>query len=189
MKYLWTLLLLLLPMLVQAESFGNEDEETGEGLIEDCMRGAVFTAPSAGTVDSIKAYIKITTQAHLTKLAIYEWLGSGVAGDLIDSTEEINIPVQGDTWVMFDFILNGSISANTKYSLMAWSEATAGVAYIAYGSSTGDTTHLTSNSYPASWPSTLTPSNVYSNYTNSIVCYYTTGEPPEAAGKIIFINQ
>jgi len=187
MKTLATaILVLLLTPNLWAEGFGNQ--ETGNILttMENYVVGGIFAAPSAGTLDSIKMLIVVTTESHLVRLAIYEWNGSGISGDLVDSTEEIDVAV-GESWRMFHFQQNASISSGSKYSLVGWGESTAGGLDTRRTNQANDTMIQKADAYSGAWPSTVSATGYEAII--SVYCYYTEGAPPEAAGAIIFINQ
>jgi len=169
-------------------SFGNENEEITQAFLEGRRTGSIYEAPSAGTLDSIKAYIEVISAPHMLKIAAYEWNGPSSVADYVDSTEIIDVPAGGASWIMFDFILNASVTAGTKYSLTLWGEDTGGNIYGYSGTSIGDSTWVNYIALDA-WPSTITPENIGSNRRYSILCYYTEGAPPEAAGQVIIIQQ
>ena len=176
------LLMLYSPSLVWADGFGYDGEGALSTTIEDAIFANISSPTNSGTLDSIKAWLEVTTQAHLVKLAVYKWSDTS----FVDSTEIIDVPT-GEGWVYFDFVNNASITADTEYALSVVSEATAGDCKIDLYSSGGSAAAQNPFTYGV-WP---TPKWTGVNWTDvykfSIYCFYTA-EEGEGAGQVIIIQ-
>ncbi len=176
------LLLCLSPNLF-ADGFGYDNAGALTQTVENQRYAIRSTPTSSGPLDSIKAYLNVTTEAHEVHLAVYKWSDTS----FVDSTEVIDVPT-GESWVWFDFIGNDSVFADTQYALVVQAEATGGGCAVAYTSGGGSTAYDVLCSYSA-WP---TPkwTDVFGTGSDrfSIYCYYT-GEAAGAAGQIIIIQQ
>lgn len=172
-------LMLYAPSTVWADGFGFDGEGIANTTIEDTIWANRSSPASSGTLDSIKAWLTVTTEAHLVKLAVYQWSDTS----FVDSTEIIDVPV-GEGWVYFEFVNNNSITASTEYVLAVVAEQTAGDCKLDLaltGVHAGDL-----NSGYGEWQ---TPKWTTVNHTGtwkfSIYCFYT---PEAAAGAFIMIH-
>lgn len=172
-------------------TFGNANEGGSDVNIEDDIVGGLFTPSSSGTVDSIKAYLTYAgSGAAPTRLSIYEWDGPTYDSIyFVDSAAEI-LPSIGTAWYMALFYLNASITNGQRYSLTVWGDRIpASGADIETALISGDSTLKLDLDYANDWPNRTAMTTTYDNRVVSILCYYTEGEPPEAAGQVIFINK
>jgi len=162
--------------------FGYDDEGNLTTPIEDVLWANRSSPASSGVLEGIKAWLTVTTEAHLVKLAVYKWSDTS----FVDSTYEIDVPT-GEGWVYFQFVNNASITASTEYALVVVAEATAGDCKIDFYTTGGSHAGETGSSYGV-WPTPKwTTVNQSGSYQFSIYCFYTAEE--EAAGQVIIINQ
>lgn len=178
-----TLLVLILcsPPLLRAEGFGRDAEGIASTTIEDRIWANISSPASSGVLDSIKAWLTVTTEAHLVKLAVYKWSDTS----FIDQSEEIDVPV-GEGWVYFDLSGDSSVTASTEYALAVMAEATGGDCKIDIaigGSSHAGQTTFTYGVWPT--PKWTTADQGGTNR-YSIWCFYTV--EAAAAGQIIMIQ-
>lgn len=164
-------LLLAVSCPVQAEVFGDQNQESTGSVLENHQVGLVATPSLSGTVDSITCW-HVCNAAHKTRYALYEW--HGPTGNVpIDSTAEFTLsPDTG--WHSQVTLLGGTVSAGTKYLIVAWSEAGVGYNNMVYAN-TGDTASDYSKTYtgngwdsPASAsPGAWGPMSIYCTYSEA----------------------
>jgi len=145
----------------------------GSGLsIGNSIRGSWFTCTSDGVATNIKAYI---THSGLGggstngKCAIYQYNADNDATDLIGETNQISL--SGAGWKTFTFTNRPTLTAGTKYFLVAWaSTSTLITDNLAYTTETSKGIAKTSTTYGA-WPDPLTGETGVS-HKYSIYCTY-----------------
>jgi len=183
------LLMLYSPSLIWAAGFGSEATGNESHNIENIYRGGVFTCPSAGTGDSMKAEILCSTLNKNFKFALYSWSESG-ALTLIDTTDEGTAIAGTTAWYTLTWQNSPSLSASTNYSLTVWGASGTDALYLRQVVGTGYWRWWAISKIYNGWTDPVTPSGRSENQgPMSIYCYYTESEPPEAAGQVIIINQ
>jgi len=155
-------------------NFGYETKGVNTDLLDNCIKGAVFTITEAGTADNITVALKKSSSqgsAWNVKCAIYKHSDLSLKG----STEQRSItPTTGFVWYTFSFAEpKPSLTADTEYVLVVWANNPSGNMQLAY--SLGDATqgHTQSIAYTGTFPNPLVPS--HTNHKTSIYCTYTAG--------------
>jgi len=158
-----------------SNTFGNTNTGSSGSTIIDTIRGQRFTSPANPVVaQSISAYIYCTTSAKNMKAALYD---SG--GNLIAITNQNSIPASASAaWQTFIFASPPTLTANTQYMLVVWSEFGTGSGDLRYSSATGGNGRSLSQSY-GTWPSSPSFSSDTVQY--SIYCNYLTTFKVQAA--------
>jgi hypothetical protein len=158
-----------------SNNFGNTNTGSSGNPINDTIRGQRFTSPATPVVaQSISAYIYCTTSAKNMKAALYD-----SNGNLIATTEEKSIPASGSAaWQTFNFASAPTLTANTQYELVAWSQSGTGSGDLRYSSASGGNGRNQSQSY-GNWPSSAAFSTNTIQY--SIYCNYLTTFNAQAA--------
>ena len=181
-------LILCNPSFVWAAGFGSEASGNVSQNIENIYQGGVFTCPSAGTGDSIKAQILCSSVNKNFKFALYSWSESGNL-TLIDTTDEATAIAGTTDWYMLTWQNSPSLSASTLYSLTVWGEMGTGDLYLRQVFGSGYWRWWRSSRTYNGWDDPVTPSGRLENQgPMSIYCYYTESAPPEAAGAFIIIH-
>lgn len=176
------LLMLYGSSLVWADGFGYDGMATLAAALENRIWSIRSSPASSGALDSVKIYLKVTTQAHLVKLAVYKWSDTS----FVDSTYIIDVPVS-ESWVYFQFVNNASITADTEYAIAAWGEATAGDVTTLFNFTGGSCAAQSTAAYGV-WPTPKwTTVDLDEIYLSSIYAYYTP-EEVEGAGQVIIIQ-
>jgi len=175
-----------------ADIFGYET--AGGSMISnsDCIVGSWFTAPENGTADSITVSIVDFGGVDKTKCAIYLKSDNSLVGE----TEEKDAGGSTQHWETFNFLTSPSISANTDYYLVCWSDMASFtiIYYNCTGSNTGAGDYETYGDWPDTWnPGWLWGPNCDRTY--SIYCSYTPGgggsgggAPEMPAGAVPFVG-
>jgi len=159
-------------------SFGYEGIGGSSGVLDDYIFGAVFTITEEGTADSITVALKYsTTQSTWSvKCAIYKHSDLSLVG----STEEREItPTLEFVWYTFNFDApKPSLTTDTAYILVAWTEVIAGNCKIAYTTGDTDQLHIKNVVYTGTFPNPWeSPTEL--DYKASIFCNYTTAGAQE----------
>jgi hypothetical protein len=146
------LICLIKPRTTTGATFGK----TGIGGTEsnksgDYMEGCKFTSGSAGTLASIKAYLKGHGDTRKMKCAIYD---SGYNLLTNGTTEEKTISSTTAAWYTFNFSTAPSVSASTDYYLMMWNDHA--VKYYYDSGASGQFPYY-GIAYGGSWPASFTP--------------------------------
>jgi len=172
------ILMFYTPSLVWADGFGADNEGASSFSIEDEIWANRSSPEFSGRLDSIKAWLTVTTEAHLVKLAVYKWSDTS----FVDSTEIIDVPT-GEGWVYFQFVNNASITEGTEYALAVVAEATAGYCKIDVDLNIGSHAVQSDFTYGV-WPTPKwTTVSGIGNMEFSIYCFYTA-----VGGQVIFIQ-
>jgi len=147
-------------------NFGYETQGGSVDSVENIIRGSVFTITEAGTADSITFYGS-NSNGKKIKCAIYKHSDLS----LVKATNErTDIPITY-AWYTFTFSEpKPSLTANTEYILVVWSNSAFGA--IAYSAGDADQGHYQSLTYD-SFPNPLVPTHNNNKY--SIYCTYTAG--------------
>ncbi len=158
-----------------SNNFGNTNTGSSGNPINGTIRGQLFTSPSNPVVaQSISAYIYCTTSAKNMKASLYD-----LNGNIIATTEEKLISASASAaWQTFSFVSAPTLTANTQYLVVAWSQSGTGSGDLRYSSSSGGNGRFLSQSY-GSWPSAATFSTNSVQY--SIYCNYLTTFNAQAA--------
>jgi hypothetical protein len=151
-----------------SNTFGNTGTGSSGNTIEDTIRGQRFTSPANPVVaQSISAYIYCTTTAKNMKAALYD-----TSGNLIATTNQNSVPASASpAWQTFNFASPPTLTANTQYVLVVWSQLGTGSGDLRYSSPTGGNGRSLSQSY-GTWPSSPAFSTNTIQY--SIYCNYLT---------------
>lgn len=155
-------------------NFGYETIGTfGDAIMNDHIRGSVFTIIEAGTADSITvALSRDEAGSKKVKCAIYKHSDLSLVG----VTEERTLDLTDNfVWYTFNFAApKPSLTANTKYVLAVWCDNAVIISIpFDYGANQGHYKYLV---YTGSFPDPLTPAHADSKY--SIYCTYTPTVPP-----------
>jgi len=155
-------------------NFGYETIYGLTDLLDDTIKGAVFTITEAGTADNMTVALRKSGSqgsAWNVKCAIYKHSDLSLEG----STEQRSItPTTGFVWYTFDFAESGpSLTADTEYVLVVWANNPSGNMQVAYGIGDANQGHSHSIAYTGTFPNPLVPS--HTNHKTSIYCTYSTG--------------
>lgn len=161
--------------------FGTDVEGPLQTSIGDVIWGNIASPASSGTLDGVRVYLTVTTASHNVKCALYLWSDTS----LVDSTYIVDVPIT-ESWVVFDFVNNASITASTEYAIVVIAEANGGDCKIDFATSGGSHVGESGGSYGV-WPSDWTTVNQSGSFDFSIYAFYTPADG-EAVGKIIFIR-
>src|SRR5512144_89536 len=152
--------------------FGRVDkDDANSNSLENAIRGSWFTATETANIVSITTYLIVTSASHTAKCAIYEYVADGNAGNLLGQTNENTVTVSS-AWNTFTFAAPVAVTANTKYFLVIWANATTGDIAVPYATVTakGVSYALT---YTTNYPNPLagesvanTHYSIYANYEN-----------------------
>ncbi len=176
---MWKLYLMLFSLLsipVIADSFGVSSGTGYQINIEDRICGTQDSPDNDGTLDSVRAFLNITTASHNVHCAIY-MIDNNDDTVWVDSTEVRSLAVGGPAWYWFDFIGNANIYSDSTYYIVAQAQSTDGECFM-YFNMLGAPWWYSGDNY-AAWPSTITGNTSY-NRDVSIEAYYTpatTGGP------------
>ncbi|MEM3000013.1 MAG: hypothetical protein QXX34_05775 [Candidatus Bathyarchaeia archaeon] len=135
--------------------------------IENRIAGSQFTVLASGQVQSITAYIALSSGAsnRKVKAAIYTSSHNFVAG-----TQEQTVNSNG--WITFSFSdPKPTLTAGVDYILVVWADSESGDVFIRYDSGSSNQGHQVNRNY-GSWPSSL--SFTHENRKYSIYCTYST---------------
>lgn len=157
--------------------FGYDTPQETYQTNNDRVTGSVFTCPSAGTADSITAYVCHTAGTVHMKCAIYKHSDLSLVG----ATEEKDDgdiggcpPAHPGSWLTFNFSdPKPSLAASTEYILVCWGDASVG--YVHYHEGTTDQGHYDSEAYNG-FPNPMDPTHEDREY-----CIYCTYTPEGAA--------
>lgn len=156
---------------------------TGATMVDGTIMGGHAAPTVDGLVDSISAYIIVTTNPHKMKAALYTYVGPGNAGTFIQGTEQRTIAVGALRWETWNFTPpRPYIVAGTQYWILIWAETLLGNASVAYdaGGPAGHDLWVTV-AYDG-WPSPLAGENP-SNSMRSIYATYSPTGVSGGAGK------
>lgn len=160
-----------------AETFGKTDKGGTEDLTSAKLNYCKYTSGSAGTLASIKVYIKYYGATNM-RCAIYN---SDLSGPLTNgTTEEKAVEAAQDDWMTFNFATPPSVAATTEYALAFWPETT--YVYKYYSAGGGSKAGYDGTpSYPT-WPDPIGP-DVTQDILTSIQAVYS-----EAARRIFITH-
>jgi len=126
-----------------------------------------------GTANCIKAYVKVETEDHDIKGAIYEHVGGLFGNTLISNgTTEKNNYATGTHLIELEFTTSPTIYSSKMYTVSVWAEDANGTAQIGYQLSMGNTYQLVQNRSFNGWPSSYNGSSGIGNIVNCIYVEY-----------------
>ncbi len=152
---------------------------SGTPTLLNTLRGSIFNSGSftsgatLALAQSIDAYISVTVSAKHIKAAIYD-----SNGNFIGATQEKLISVGTGSQ---NFVFNDpkpTLTANTNYILVVWSDSGTGGDALLYRSSSGGSGRYVSSTYGSNWPSSPSFSSNSNQY--SIRCNYLTAFKAQA---------
>jgi hypothetical protein len=155
-------------------TFGNTATGTNYQSISNCLRGSPFQASETGTIQSISAYIYVTSTNRHIKAAIYT-----TTGTLVGSTSEVTGLSGGAQWATFTFSgTKPSLTSGTTYILVVWADSGMSSVYLYYSSTSTDAGRNYTYTYQ-NWPSPVTFNNDTNLY--CIYCAYQSSMNMKAA--------
>jgi hypothetical protein len=151
-------------------NFGYETLTSTGYSIENQIMGSVFNITEAGTADSITAGLKWYSTAWIGKIKCAIYLHNNLS--LVGVTQECTITLTNTyTWYTFNFTgTKPTLTINTAYVLVVWSNATAGANRVCYATGDTDQAHYKTETY-GTFPNPLVP--VHGGFKCSIYCTYT----------------
>lgn len=155
-------------------TFGYTSKGASSSSMEDTIIGSWAAPADNGSVGSITAYLNITTAAHTTKFALYNYTSTSDAGNLIAATAAGLIGT-GDSTYTLNFSSPPSIVASTNYHILGWSESTIG-ANTLFWDTVSNGGLFSSVVYTGTFPSPLTSESSL-NQRHSIYATYSLFTP------------
>lgn len=160
-------------------TFGYTTAGASQVPIGDEMKGSGGT-PSAGTGDTIHAYLESTSGAHKAKAALYDADGNGPIDN--GTCPEISLSYIAE-WFTFTFSVSPSLS-EALYHIPVWGKPAAGTLYIYYNSPVVDKPYCTKSETYNGWPASI---GIATGVGYSTYCTYTLedGVPPDAPTNFV----
>jgi hypothetical protein len=150
--------------------FGNQNTGTGTNYqdVSNTIRGAPYVAPATGTLQSITAYISVTSTNRNIQAAIYS-----TSGTLLGTSNVVSGISGGAQSVTFSFTVKPSLTAGTTYVIVLSANSGSSDVYLYYsgtgalgvGDHTGTITYNT-------WPNVTFTGDTYQ------YCLYATYSIP-----------
>ena len=151
-------------------TFGKIAKGGTEDLTSAKLNYCKYTSGSAGTLASIKVYIKYYGATNM-KCAIYN---SDLSGPLTNGiTEELAVESDQNGWMTFTFATPPSVAASTEYALAFWPESDYIYKYFDTGAS-DQAGYDGTPTYPT-WPDPIGPD---ATNTNEVSIYALYVVPP-----------
>jgi len=164
---------------VEPPTLGNTATGTSYQTASNYLRGSPFQASETGTVQSISAYLYVTSTYRHIKAAIYT-----ASGTLVDSTLEVTGLSGGAQWVTFTFSgAQPNLTSGTTYILVIWADSGGSSVYLYYSSTSTNVGRFYSYNYRTSWPSPVSFNN-----DNRVYCIYCTYESSTNVKAAIYDN-
>ena len=139
--------------------FGNQNTGTGTNYqnVSNTLRGAPYVAPATGTLQSITAYISVTSTSRSIQAAIYS-----SSGTLLGTSNVVTGLSGGAQSVTFAFSVKPSLTAGTTYVIVLSADSGGSDVYLYYSgtgaSGVGD--HTGTIAYNT-WPSVTFTGDTY----------------------------
>ena len=152
-----------------AETFGKTDKGVSEGYALNTVIACKFQSGSAGQLESMSVYAKYHSAGAKVKCAIFDSDKNLLANG---TTEEKNVEVGQDGFMVLDFSTPPSVEATTDYWLAYWHSA---FTYYYYSAGSTNQTLIQSKTYDT-WPSPLVAS-YYQSREQSVFATYAEAPP------------
>lgn len=163
-------------------SFGNYTQLASNAAIEDTIRGSVFTAPYDCWVDSVTAYIGITSSAKNSSAMVYANSSLALVG-----TSNYQVLSVSTGWRTFTFTAKPHLTAGVAYILTTWCDSGSGNGLLYY--TNGSTNNGVSYSggfgfFGSTPPNPLVPTR----NTNRCSIYANITCPTEYTSEVEFVG-
>jgi hypothetical protein len=100
---------------------------TNVGSTENGVVGSFFTSTTAGTFDTVTAYLNLTAGAvdPNMRAAVYLWHGNATNATLVDTSAMVDIDDETapDGWYGFKMLNGGAVYVDSVYFLAVWSNS------------------------------------------------------------------
>jgi len=146
-------------------TFGYTTAGASMTPIEDEIKGSGGT-PSAGTGDTIHAYLGSSSGAHKAKAALYDADGNGPIDNGICPEISISYVIE---WKTFTFSVSPSLS-EALYHIPIWGKSAVGTLYIYYDSPVADKPYCAEDIAYNGWPESI---EIVTSIGYSAYCTYT----------------
>ena len=148
-------------------TFGNKNTGSLTQTLSNYQRGIPITATETGTIQSITAYITLSSTSRHIQAALY----SSTGGTLLGSTVVVTGLSSGAQWVTMTFSgTKPALTSGTTYTLVVWADSGSSSVGLYYSGTSTNAGRYHSSTY-GSWPSSISFTN--DNYQYCIYCTYS----------------